>query len=462
MSDAVPHAPASILGLLARLGIAASEVIQQPGHTAPQAVQALLLEDSAGTVLVLLARNQLLDLMRLKELTGRSLKALGAEYRQRMLDKHQMGCMPALPPITSGPCWYEQSLLQQPSLLLESGQPGVLLQVSCTDFKRLLGQARGAYLALALSDIPLNLSDPDQDFAQIRSAMRKALGFAGEQRLDITLQVPPLAACAQKLIKLRLDPDATVDDISSVVESDAELTQLLLRCTASPSFAVAGKARTVEDAMVRVLGFDLGVHLALGLAVDRTLRQASTHPQTAACLQRMLLTATVMRVLTRAMPLAHRPETGLSSLCGLLHNIGYLLLEHAFAQHVPLISQHLAVNPHVHRVYLEQYLLGISREQLGGWLMRNWDLPAELATALRFQNYPGYSGPYAQYANLLCLTLQLIDPRRAEKGPNSALEQSLFARLGIDQQQAEQTIAALSTEAATTSADLHGRVPLHC
>ena len=462
MPDVNPHAPDITLRLLAKLGIDACEIIQQPGHASPQAVQALLLEDTAGTVLVLLARNQLLDLLRLKELTGRSLQALTPEHRQRMLDKHQLGCMPALPPLTRGPCWYEQSLLQQPSLLLESGQPGVLLQVSNTDFKRLLGQARGAYLALALSDIPLNLSHPDLDFAQIRTAIRNAFGFAGEQRLDSALQVPPLTACAQKLIKLRMDPDATVDDISRVVESDAELTRLLLRCTASRSFAAAGKARSVEDAMVRVLGFDLGVHLALGLAVDKTLRQSNQPLQlSSAGLQQMLHAATIMRALTQAIPQAQRPEAGLSSLCGLLHNIGYLLLAHAFAQQLPLLCQHLAANPHVHHVYLEQYLLGISREQLGGWLMRNWDLPAELATALRFQNDPGYSGPHAQYANLLCLTLQLINPRSTETASKSAFEQSLFARLGIDQQQAERAIAALPANASATG-DLNERVPLHC
>ena len=202
--------------------------------------------------------------------------------------------------------------------------------------------------------------------------------------------------------------------------------------------------------MVRVLGFDLGVHLALGLAVDKTLRQSNQPLQlTSAGLQQMLHAATIMRALTQAIPQAQRPEAGLSSLCGLLHNIGYLLLTHAFPQQLPLLCQHLAVNPHVHHVYLEQYLLGISREQIGAWLMRYWDMPEELASALRFQHDPEYTGPHATYPNLVCLSVSLLRNRGIGAGPQSEIPQSLFDNLGISREKAEEAVSkVLAAEVA--------------
>jgi HD-like signal output (HDOD) protein/prolyl-tRNA editing enzyme YbaK/EbsC (Cys-tRNA(Pro) deacylase) len=444
MADVAPHAPAIIRRLLDTLGIALCEVPEQPGLAPGQRVQAALLEDQRGTVLVLFSRDQLLDLQHLRELTGRGLLPLRHDHLQRMLDKQQIGCMPGLPPLTRAPCLYDTRLLQQPSLLVESGQPGVLLSISNADFRRLLGRARCARFAVPLSDVALNLEHPDQDFAQIRTAVDRAGDSHTGQRLDTALQVPPLSPCAQKIIKLRLDPDATVDDISKLVESDPALAELLLLCTAVAPFSAAGKARSAEDAMVRVLGFELGSHLALGLAVDKTLRQAGKSTQPAnAYLPRMLHSATIMRLLCNAMPLAQRPEIGLASLCGLLHDIGFELLEQAFAQQLPTLRQHFEINPHAPHSYIEQQLLGITREQLGSWLMRHWDLPEELASALRFQNDPGYSGAHAQYANLLCLTQHLIATGYSSTKPASALAQALFVRLGIDWQQAGQAIATL-------------------
>lgn len=79
-----------------------------------------------------------------------------------------------------------------------------------------------------------------------------------------------------------------------------------------------------------------------------------------------------------------------------------------FPPHFSLICRHLEVNPHLCHSYIEQHLLGISREQIGSWLMRYWDMPDELATALRFQHDPSYDGAYAEYPNLVCLAVRLL------------------------------------------------------
>jgi hypothetical protein len=95
------------------------------------------------------------------------------------------------------------------------------------------------------------------------------------------------------------------------------------------------------------------------------------------------------------MPRPERPEAGLTYLAGLLHNFGYLLLAHVFPPHFSLICRHLEVNPHLCHSYVEQHLLGISREQIGAWLMKLWDMPEELSTALRFQHDPSYDGEHS-------------------------------------------------------------------
>jgi len=442
LAGETPHTPSVIRLLLGKLGIGYTEVLEHPGLNAERKVQAVLLDDAIGALMVLFPQSQLLDLNRLAELTGRRLTAVPQERLERMLGKHNLSLLPGLPALTSSPCLYEQSLLDQPLLLIHSGEPGMLLEIRGEDFKGMLTQASAANFGELLSRIRPNLDRPGDDREEITQAVQAFTARRIQQRLEATIEIPPLAGSAQKIIKLRVDPNATIDDITGVVETDPALAAQVVSWAASPYYASPGKIRSVEDAIVRVLGFDLVINLALGLALGKTLSLPKDHPQQATPYwQQSIYTAAVIEGLTRAMPRAQRPEAGLTYLAGLLHNFGYLLLAHVFPPHFSLICRHLEVNPHLCHTYIEQHLLGISREQIGAWLMRHWDMPDELATALRFQHDPTYDGEFAEYANLVCLAVRLLRSRGVGSGPDTSIPDALLERLGLTRDKAEEAVS---------------------
>ncbi|MEK1905675.1 MAG: YbaK/EbsC family protein, partial [Pseudomonas sp.] len=136
--DSAPHPPAVILQLLEKLGVASHIRHDHPALPASRRVQVALLDDAVGALLVLFPQSLLLDLNRLAELTGRKLAAVKPERLERMLAKHSLGILPGLPPLTSSPCLYDERMLQESSLLVESGTPGVLLEISSEAFKNIL------------------------------------------------------------------------------------------------------------------------------------------------------------------------------------------------------------------------------------------------------------------------------------------------------------------------------------
>lgn len=440
--DSAPRPPAVILQLLEKLGVPCHIRLDHPALPTARRVQSVLLDDAVGALLVLFPQNQLLDLNRLAELTGRKLLAVKPERMERMLGKHDLATLPGLPPLTSSPCLYDERLLQEPSLLVESGQPGVLLEIGSEHYKSiLLAKASAARFGEPVIDIRPNLDRPDDDRAEITQAVQAFTARRIQQRLEETIEIPPLPETAQRIIKLRVDPDATVDDITGVVETDPALAAQVVSWAASPYYAAPGKIRSVEDAIVRVLGFDLVINLALGLALGKTLALPKDQPQQATPYwQQAIYTAAVIEGLTRAMPRAQRPEAGLTYLAGLLHNFGYLVLAHVFPPHFSLICRHLEVNPHLSAGYIEQHLLGITREQIGAWLMRFWDMPEELASALRFQHDADYDGSHAAYPNLVCLAVNLLRSRGIGTGPQIDLPDELFERLGISRDKAEDAL----------------------
>ncbi|WP_411562364.1 HDOD domain-containing protein [Pseudomonas shirazensis] len=442
LDAASPQAPSVIRQLLDKLGVAYKEVPEHPSLPATSRVQAVLLDDEIGALLVLFPHTQLLDLNRLAELTGRKLHAVPLTRLNQMLDKHKLKALPALPALTSSPCLYDERLLDAEALLIQSGERGLLLQIERGAFKRMLGKASAGKFGQTVADIQPNLNRPDDDPHEITQAVQAFTARRIQKRLEETIEIPPLADTAQKIIKLRVDPNASIDDITGVVETDPALAAQVVSWAGSPYYASPGKIRSVEDAIVRVLGFDLVINLALGLALGKTLSLPKDHPQQATPYwQQSIYTAAVIEGLTRAMPRAERPEAGLTYLAGLLHNFGYLLLAHVFPPHFSLICRHLEVNPHLSHTYIEQHLLGISREQIGAWLMKLWDMPEELSNALRFQHDPDYDGELAVFPNLVCLATSLLRSRGIGSGPQEEIPDALLERLGLSREKADDVVS---------------------
>jgi HD-like signal output (HDOD) protein len=244
------------------------------------------------------------------------------------------------------------------------------------------------------------------------------------------------------MMRLRSDPDVTIDEITSVVETDPALAAQVMSWASSSYYASQSKIRSVEDAIVRVLGVDLVINLALSLSLGKSLSLPKDNPQSSTPYwQQSIYTAAVIEGLTRAMPRELRPEVGMTYLGGLLHNFGYLLLAYVFPPHFSLICRHLEVNPHVSHSLIEQHLLGISREQMGAWLMRFWGMPEELAIAVRFQHDPAYIGTDAHYPNLVCVALGLLQNRGIGHGACAPLPDALFERLGVSRDKAEAVVS---------------------
>lgn len=442
--------PPMIVQLLDKLALPYRTCEERSDLDPAQRMEAVVVDDAIGALLVLYPRDHLLDLARLAELTGRQLIAVKPDRLTRMLSKHDFKVLPGLPPLTSSPCLYEERLLQQSELLIQSGQPGLLLAVASSDFKQMLSKASAGQFAVPLSTIQPNLDRPEEDSAEITQAVQSFTARRIQKRLEETIEIPPLAQTAQKIIKLRVDPDATIDDITGVVETDPALAAQVVSWAASPYYAAPGKIRSVEDAIVRVLGFDLVINLALGLALGKTLSLPKDQPQQVTPYwQQSIYTAAVIEGLNRAIPRTQRPEAGISYLAGLLHNFGYLVLAHVFPPHFSLICRHMEVNPHLSHSVIEKHLLGITREQIGAWLMRYWGMPDELSTALRFQHDPHYQGEHAGHANLVCLAVRLLRNRGIRSGPYSEIPQDLFDRLGLSREKANDVVnKVLEAEAA--------------
>ncbi|WP_152208573.1 HDOD domain-containing protein [Marinobacter changyiensis] len=414
----------------------------------------VLLIDDQGQVQVVFRHQDLFDISALNKQMGRDLHLMPINHQVRLRDRLGIKTLPVLPALTGLPSYIDKAVddLSTVCIYVDS-QTSERLTLDRKAFGALTaGFERGAF-SVAAVDIAVNLNRPEDDQSQLQSALKRFTGLRIQQRLDDTLELPPLPETAQRIIHLRVNPNAVMGDLVDVVESDPSLAAQVVSWASSSFYAAAGQVRSVHDAVSRVLGFDLVMNLAMGLALGRALKQPSDQPEGyVGYWQQAIWQAQSAGILASMMRRGERPAFGLAYLAGLLHNFGYLVLAQVFPPHFKLACRAWEVNSHLDTAIIEHHLLGVTREQIGAQLMSNWGMPDEINTAIRHQKDPDYAGPHQVYPKLLWLGRQLLTARGIPLGVGESVPDAMFVELGLNRELVEEQFDELVQSKASIMA----------
>ena len=407
-------------------------------------LRAAIVMDTLGRLQTFFPDDRLVDIDRLNQGLARDLRAIPLADMGRLRRKHQVRELPPLPSLTHFETAVDTSIDSLEPIRFYSGQGEEDLQLPNQQYQRLLRSVRWLDFTRPLSDIPVNRRAPDRDESQLRDALQSFTSLRIRQRLDDTLEIPPMPETAQKILHLRMNSNAEVGDLADIVENDPSLAAQVVSWASSSFYASQTPVSSIYDAIMRVLGFDLVMNLAMGLSLGRTLKQPRDQPEGfIGYWTQAIWVAQATSVVISLMPRRERPTFGLCYLSGLLHNFGYLVLAHVFPPHFSLICRYSEVNRHVPAEFVEQHLLGITREQIGGILMDLWNMPEEVVLAIRHQNDPYYDGGHHRYANALFLARALLVERGVRLGPPQEIPDALYERLNLPRERLAEEMDAL-------------------
>lgn len=382
-----------------------------PKNTRPVTVEVAVLEDEEGPLQVFFPSNCLLDLNRLQSETGRRMASIKSDDLNKLKKKQGLDTLPALDGLLKMETVIDKRLLVLAEIHLHSGHQDLLMTLNNSEF---VAQNQDLKIVDVCEPIPtddvdyeMSLFELDRD--SIHIAVNNFTALRIKQRLEETLEIPPLPETAQAIIRLRVDPNADINKLSKIVERDPSLAAQVVSWASSSYYAAPGSVKSVQDAIIRVLGYDLVMNLALGLALGQTLDlpEDDSDNITPYWKQSIYMAATIGALLN-LIPRELRPSFGLAYLSGLLHNFGYLVLAHAFPPHFKQVSDSLKVNPHLTNNHIEKNLIGITREQMGSSLMKSWNMPDEVCIGLRYLHEPQYMGHHSDYSQLAYLALRLL------------------------------------------------------
>jgi HD-like signal output (HDOD) protein len=248
--------------------------------------------------------------------------------------------------------------------------------------------------------------------------------------------LPPLPEITRRLLHFRDDPNASAIGLAAIVELDPLLAGQMLRWANSAYYGLRTPTESVRDAIVRALGFNNALALALALAALRPLETPNRGPIGRDRLWRHgLQCASLMRELAAALPDDRRPPPSLIQLAGLTQNIGYLLLGHLLPDSFHLLSRLIERNASLTLPALDRLALGVEHGQLGQWLFEVWDMPPALQAVVRHHHNPGYAGEHDTLVLLTALADSLLhDAQQGLGAPPSETpaRKQLLARLDLD------------------------------
>ena len=400
-----------------------------PGNIA----KAVLLKDLRGMLMAIIPGPHVLNLDALNRQLHRNLQPAYPEDYQSIFADCAEGVIPPLGEAYGFETIIDDGLLDKDVIYFVSGNHNELIRISGFDFQLLHSNAwYGNTFSQIAVEKPAEkkpetpMSDPVSQADTSKINMR--------QQIEKITNLPPMPTMAQKIIQLNTNPYAHAEDLAKLVEKDPSLSAQIIRYAQSPFYGYQGKIASVRQAISRVLGYDLVMNIALGIAATRPFKNTPHGPLGLHAFWRhATYTATLAQGLCNAMPRKIRPRAGTAYLCGLLHNFGYLLLGYLFPKEFAILNNAVRENPQTPVTELEMQLLGATHMEIGSWLMQAWNMPPEIIIAISEHHNPKYAGPHAEYSQLVMLADILLKSHDIGESSTTEIPLDLLDVLGINE-----------------------------
>ncbi len=211
---------------------------------------------------------------------------------------------------------------------------------------------------------------------------------AARQMMNETECISASPPVAFQIFNLVRNPEYSNQALVQLVQLDPELTAQILRLV--NSFQLRGNGVASMDEAVMRLGAMEVANTALSLTVGRliAMRQTGYCPDPGALWRHCVGTALACRYL-RGICTGVRADRDLVFTSGLLHDIGKIVINSAPPEALEVIVE-VMQEEGLSAADAELAVFGADHAEMGGLILERWNLPAELANAIRLHHAPEF------------------------------------------------------------------------
>lgn len=189
--------------------------------------------------------------------------------------------------------------------------------------------------------------------------------------------LPALPRVVMELIESLRDEDCDVDRIASQIARDPGISAKTLRLANSSFFGLQRSVASVDQA-VTVLGFSAVRNIATTAGL---MRSAEALPARALDLDAFWRHSLATALCARELASRSLQNAALAYTCGLLHDLGKLVLDSAVPDMYAALLQASSYRAEP-TVQSERSFLGVDHAQAGREVLRHWQFPSEIQDAV--------------------------------------------------------------------------------
>lgn len=209
-----------------------------------------------------------------------------------------------------------------------------------------------------------------------------------QQALSHLDRLPPIPSIAQKILSLKINTEQGERALLELINKDPFILSKIVGLSNSPLFGTGRTVLTLHDAAA-LLGSKRVKMSALSLAMMSSITRKSPGLLNIQGLwQHSLSIAMTMDTLAHLMPRDIRPSDDEIYLAGLLHDVGFFVLDYIDHQLSDKFHARIASEPECPIEEIEAEMLEINHCELGAELARRWDLPKSIISVLRYHHSP--------------------------------------------------------------------------
>lgn len=202
--------------------------------------------------------------------------------------------------------------------------------------------------------------------------------------------MPAVPYIARKILALKINTDEGERALLELIETDPPILSRIIGLSNSPLFGTGRKILTLHDAAA-LLGSKRVKMTALSFAMmssPMTRKTSGGLLDIQKLWRHSLAVALTMDTLAHLMPDDLRPSDDEIYLAGLLHDIGFLVLDYLDTRLSDKFHARLAAEPGSTVEEIEAEMLEMNHGELGAELGRHWSLPDNIVAVLSYHHTP--------------------------------------------------------------------------
>ncbi|HBA84396.1 MAG TPA: hypothetical protein DCZ95_09915 [Verrucomicrobia bacterium] len=223
------------------------------------------------------------------------------------------------------------------------------------------------------------------------------------RKLESILDLPTLPLVVDKVREAIRDVNADAQRIAKIIEDDPAMMARVLKVVNSPLYGGREPINSLQTAVAR-MGMNAVNNIAMSTSVFSTFGKEDDKLFDRKGYWRHCICAGIGAAIIYERCKANikkRYTADVLHLCGLLHDIGKLVLVRYFHDDF-LKAIRLADDEGLALVAAEKQTVGMDHAEIGGWLAARWKIPADLAQVVRYHHDPAAAPEEVRDLAMLC------------------------------------------------------------